>query len=180
MHFTSEEFGLSNFYAWEVCTNQRNSRAIRFQSLPCYLGCWIRHNCQGEWFDSADCLPRKIQRCRENCRSRVSRMSVFLRVLANNCRLIPCLRKYGIRFFAFSPLAYVTVRFSWFILILAHSISAEAFLSGRPYKIVGSTSSQVVDGISRSQLPPPIGFTVDTHLCSPLSGSSKLHLWVYA
>ena len=67
-----------------------------------------------EGLDCPQCLSRPIQCHRQNSRRGVRILYVVrsLHRLMEFDRLFPCLRKYNIRFAAYSPLAYVLVQLS--------------------------------------------------------------------
>ena len=105
LNVPSEQFGLSNFFSWEV-------RILIFSLciLLIISGCRICQYSEGKWLDTAHGLSGALQCHRKNCGNRVGKITTAFkirRLRAITFRLLPCLRKYGLKFYAYSPLACV-------------------------------------------------------------------------
>lgn len=86
----SKEFGLSNYNSWEVAEIYYIAKSHGWVLPTVYQGVY-------------NALQRSVEtECAPFLSDTVKRLTSF-----PLSRLIPCLRKFGIRFYAYSPLAYV-------------------------------------------------------------------------
>lgn len=155
----SKEFGLSNFNSWEVAEIYYIAKSHGWVLPTVYQGIY-------------NALQRSIE---TECVSNVAPTSSWIWAYWHffRFRLIPCLHKFGIRFYAYSPLAYVDT--SRKRLEIDHLSSVTESWLERYFPQRTWTMIRLVDG---TMLFGVRGCVKNTHLFFQFSKSWKLHSWV--